>query len=75
MPQGKPAGVRCVQLTDDNRCKLFGLPERPRVCDRLIPMAEMCGNTFAEAMIYLTALEIATSPTPPAAPPIPTAPT
>ena len=20
MPQGKPAGVHCVQLTDDNRC-------------------------------------------------------
>src|SRR5687767_14313051 len=24
MPQGKPAGVRCVQLTEDNRCRLFG---------------------------------------------------
>ncbi|MEZ4830770.1 MAG: YkgJ family cysteine cluster protein [Caldilineaceae bacterium] len=32
MPNGKPAGVRCIQLTDDNRCKLFGLPERPVVC-------------------------------------------
>lgn len=62
MPNGKPAGVRCVQLADDNRCKLFGLPERPRVCDRLIPMAEMCGRNFEEAMIYLTALEIATRP-------------
>ena len=62
MPEGKPAGVRCVQLTDDNRCKLFGLPERPRVCVRLIPMAEMCGDTFEEAMIYLTELEIVTRP-------------
>ena len=62
MPDGKPAGVRCVQLTDDNLCKLFGLPERPRVCERLIPMEEMCGRTFEDAMIYLTALEIATRP-------------
>jgi len=29
MPDGKPAGVRCVQLADDNRCKIFGQPERP----------------------------------------------
>ena len=26
MPNGKPAGVRCVQLTPDNRCLLFGQP-------------------------------------------------
>ncbi len=62
MPDGKPAGVRCVQLTDDNRCKLFGMPERPRVCERLIPMHEMCGDSFEDAMIYLTELEIATRP-------------
>ena len=24
MPQGKPAGVRCVQLDADERCRLFG---------------------------------------------------
>ena len=32
MPNGKPAGVRCVQLTSDNKCKLFDKPERPLVC-------------------------------------------
>ena len=32
MPNGKPAGVRCVQLDDDNLCKLFGTPQRPAVC-------------------------------------------
>ncbi len=41
MPDGKPAGVRCVQLTADNRCLLFGLPERPEVCVRLRPNREM----------------------------------
>ena len=58
MPDGKPAGVRCVQLTDDNRCKLYGMPERPGVCVRLRPIAEMCGSSAAdEALIYLTELE------------------
>ena len=62
MPHGKPAGVRCVQLTGDNRCRLFGLPERPAVCVQLRPSAEMCGETNEEALAYLTQLETATRP-------------
>ncbi len=62
MPNGKPAGVRCVQLSDDNLCLLFGLPERPGVCVRLRPSAEMCGATREEAMVYLQELESLTSP-------------
>jgi hypothetical protein len=62
MPNGKPAGVRCIQLSADNRCLIFGKPERPAVCSSLRPMAEMCGNSAQEAMIYLTELEIATAP-------------
>jgi uncharacterized protein len=62
MPHGKPAGVRCVQLTDDNRCLLFGKPERPMVCQSLKPNQEMCGNSREEALIYLTRLERATEP-------------
>jgi hypothetical protein len=60
MPAGKPAGVRCVQLTDDNRCRLFGQPERPDVCVRLRPMPEMCGSTREHALAYLTWLEAVT---------------
>ena len=60
MPDGKPAGVRCVQLTDDNLCMLFGLPERPAVCVRLTPSAEMCGESAEEALIYLHILELLT---------------
>ncbi|MEZ4643633.1 MAG: YkgJ family cysteine cluster protein [Chloroflexota bacterium] len=62
MPQGKPAGVRCVQLTPDNRCRLFGQPERPPVCIGLRPELEICGTSSEEALILLTALEIATRP-------------
>jgi len=60
MPDGKPAGVRCIQLTDDNRCKLFGLPERPAVCVRLRPSEEMCGTSAEEATAYLIHLEAIT---------------
>ena len=62
MPYGKPAGVRCVQLTEDHRCQLFGLPERPAICTRLRPSPEMCGETAAEAMLNLTVLEQLTTP-------------
>lgn len=61
MPEGKPAGVRCVQLTPDNRCLLFGLPGRPEVCSRLRPDAEMCGTGAGEALAWLAALERATT--------------
>ncbi len=62
MPDGKPAGVRCVQLADDNRCKLFGKNERLDVCNRLRPSEEMCGKTASEALAYLTYLEKVTTP-------------
>ncbi len=61
MPQGKPAGVRCVQLTADERCLLFGRPERPAVCASLRPSEEMCGGSRAEAYARLTFLERVTS--------------
>ncbi len=62
MPGGKPAGVRCVQLTPDNRCALFGEPGRPAVCAGLKPSAEMCGSCFDEALEYLAGLEMETRP-------------
>lgn len=62
MPEGKPAGVSCVQLTPDNRCRIYGQPERPEVCVRLRPNAEMCGETMEHALAYLSALEEATRP-------------
>ena len=64
MPNGKPAGVRCVQLTDDHRCAIFGKPERPEVCSRLRPSPSMCGTNREEAMTMLAALECATEPDP-----------
>jgi uncharacterized protein len=62
MPQGKPAGVRCVQLRADESCALFGLPERPIVCRSLQPHALMCGQDRSHAMAWLGRLEEATRP-------------
>jgi hypothetical protein len=61
MPSGKPAGVRCIHLTWNNRCSLFGRPERPTVCSRLRPSEEMCGHSAREAFIRLSSLERATN--------------
>ena len=61
MPQGKPAGVRCVQLLDDQRCAIFGDPRRPAVCGSFQAMVEMCGDSRAEAMGYLQRLEALTA--------------
>ena len=62
MEHGKPTGVRCVQLSDDNRCSLFGSDQRPAVCGSLRPNIEMCGINSDEAMQHLTELERLTNP-------------
>lgn len=62
MPGGKPAGVRCLQLTPDNRCRIFGRPERPTVCCSLRPNQDMCGINDAEALEKLTGWEQMTRP-------------
>ncbi|MGS0744183.1 YkgJ family cysteine cluster protein [Glaciimonas sp. GG7] len=63
MPDGKPAGVRCIQLDDGNKCLIFGSPARPSVCGSLQPSAEMCGIGQSHAMAYLGELERLTAVT------------
>mgnify|MGYP001358299040 CR=1 FL=1 len=62
MPNGKPAGVPCIHLSADNRCGLFGKPERPPVCGSLKPARDMCGDSDEEAFAILEHLEQATKP-------------
>lgn len=62
LPAGKPAGMRCPQLTDDLRCAIFALPQRPRCCAGLVPSAEMCGTRRDEALAWLARLEQLTTP-------------
>lgn len=62
MPGGKPAGIRCIQLTSENKCKLFNKSERPKVCIGFQPSDELCRETAEEAMEYLLFLEKETKP-------------
>jgi uncharacterized protein len=62
MPHGKPAGMPCVQLTDDMRCAIFGRLDRPAVCAALRPEPEMCGADREHALGWIAALERATAP-------------
>jgi uncharacterized protein len=62
MPQGKPAGIRCIQLNEDNKCEIFGQNSRPNVCLGLKASKEMCGDSFDEAINFITMLEEQTKP-------------
>lgn len=53
MPNGKPAGERCLHLTVDNLCDLFGKPERPAVCGGFKADVEVCGSDRDEAIRIL----------------------
>jgi len=57
MPGGKPAGVRCIQLDQQNRCMIFDDPRRPAVCGSLQPSEEMCGDSREQALRWLGYLE------------------
>ncbi|WP_220740227.1 YkgJ family cysteine cluster protein [Shewanella sp. c952] len=61
MPEGKPAGVRCIQLNDRNLCKLFGKPERPAVCGQFAATEDVCGSNTEEALWLISSLEQATN--------------
>lgn len=57
MEKGKPANTRCVQLNDDNLCKLFGQPERPKVCHDFKACPDICSTSNAQALINIEELE------------------
>jgi len=57
MPNGKPAGVRCLHLDRHNMCELFGSALRPVVCGEFQAEDWLCGSTRAEALERITLLE------------------
>jgi uncharacterized protein len=61
MPEGKPAGERCIQLNTDNLCMIFGKPERPAVCGDFSASVDVCGSTNEQAIWLITDLESSTS--------------
>ena len=60
MPDGKPAGVCCIQLTEDNLCSLYGRPERPVFCASYSASEDFCGRSVSEALELIALLEVAT---------------
>jgi Fe-S-cluster containining protein len=60
MEGGKPAGVRCIHLSSENRCRIYGDPGRPAVCSSFPAMEDHCGSSREEALRLLEALEQAT---------------
>jgi hypothetical protein len=61
MPSGKPAGERCLHLSVENLCQLFGDSRRPAVCGAFDADPEVCGDSRDEAIRLLGWLEEATS--------------
>jgi uncharacterized protein len=57
LPEGKPAGVKCVHLDEEYKCSIFTSPVRPKVCDGFKAEEILCGSCREEAMKLLTALE------------------
>ena len=62
MPNGKPAGVRCVNLDENNYCTIHEKENYPEVCRKIKPSFEMCGDNNEYAFKYLTELEKLTKP-------------
>jgi len=57
MEQGKPAGVRCIQLTPEHTCAIHADPGRPSVCASFPAMTDHCGASREEALTLLGDLE------------------
>ncbi len=57
MPNGKLANTRCIQLNEENLCKLFGKKERPKVCADFKPCIDICGKSNTHALQQLIELE------------------
>lgn len=60
MEKGKPAGVRCAQLTPDNNCGIYDRPDRPAVCGSYEASREYCGENREDALKLLGDLELIT---------------
>jgi len=57
MSEGKPAGVRCVQLANDLSCKIFNSAKRPKVCAGFKAEKIICGDSAEEAYQIIASLE------------------
>ncbi len=57
MPNGKPAGERCIHLDANLRCEIFADPRRPPVCSQFKAEELFCGQNAEQAMSIMLAME------------------
>ena len=62
MPEGKPAGLRCVQLDEHNYCQIFSQSDRPKTCGQFQAERSFCGETRQQALKCLAELEQLSQP-------------
>ena len=60
MPEGKPAGVRCIHLKEDLSCGIY--LQRPQVCRDFQAEEIICGQNRQEALAILAWMEKESSP-------------
>ena len=57
MPDGKPAGIRCINLDEENNCRIYKSDNYPQVCRDFKASLEMCGENNDFAFDYFWSLE------------------
>lgn len=63
MPNGKPAGVICVNLNARTfECSIWGQKDFPDVCKKFLPHIDICATSREDALVRLTRLEQETKP-------------
>jgi uncharacterized protein len=62
MPEGKPAGIACVNLDPEAlSCTIWQTKEYPEVCRNFLATPEICGETNSEAYQNIFIMEQATA--------------
>lgn len=60
MPEGKPAGVHCVNLAPDLTCMIHESPDYPPVCRNFSATRDFCGYSNEDARRIIGEIERAT---------------
>lgn len=56
-PNGKKAGERCKNLSNENACLIWDRPDFPDICKRFRAVKWVCGDNADEATINIINLE------------------
>ena len=62
MPAGKPAGVECIHLDQNLRCRIFNSVERPITCGLFKAEFNVCGSSREQALQNIRVMEMTTLP-------------